>query len=310
MKKMGKIITKLIDIGVEHYLNHLKPDVYAATAALAFSKAQALEHGTALADVAAFMAAIEHAASISSLTHDLSQLAASETTTRLALKTWRKPREPQAESRAITQPLSLFFKVVSEEQPLGALSQDATALYQRLVDTDESGHYHEALQAARANYTYIYSSAHTSYRYAIEMAARGSFDERRQEEFTKAMTKRLSAELNHEPIEPGFLMALMGSLAVSIISWTLLALGLITLSVGVAGLFVPIVSSVVLGAGVGLTSLIVTGASATALSTSALIWQGVLSNQWQQDNAASRHAIEAIQACDELPTNSIASFSS
>ena len=82
MDNREKIITKICDMAIKHFHDGLKPDVFAATAAYAYSTALATEQNPESADAATVVAAYESAASIVDLTLILACLADAKTRAR------------------------------------------------------------------------------------------------------------------------------------------------------------------------------------------------------------------------------------
>ena len=245
MKNQDKIIKKLIKIAIKHYDNGLHADLYATTATYAFARAAAAEFSAESAGAVAFVAGSENADSIVDFTNHLAKLDDSKTTIRNDMISHHFKMNTHTDE--IPAPLLTvqFFEKIAEMQGRAPLGHHASELYHSTFDTSQSEDHRLALIAACTNYAHVHSSARSAYVHAIKVAAPYPAGDSRRAVFTNAFTTRLSSDLSHNPINPGFFMAIMCSDTVNVIGWLLIMAGLMVLAAGVAGLGIASVGAVV-----------------------------------------------------------------
>lgn len=296
MKNLDKNLNDYVALAIEHYNDASKPSVYAAAAALIIARDAAAELNPESANAAAFIAAYEHAASIIDFTQLLTELENQKTAANAAMKNTRAKTDDSNTPESTKLPVKSFFDVLAEQQqPLSSL--DMRKLYNETYNAGGNENHRAALNAACAHYAHAYASTYSAYVHAIAVAARLFDKNARQAVFVAAFTKRLNADLNHQPVEPGFFMAMMCSDTTQVMGTIILIAGLIALGLAIGGLTIPAVGAAITAATLSCVPIGATGMAMTLLGVGLFSARASTMGQWTQDNEMSKKAVEAVYAC-------------
>ncbi len=295
MKNPDQVIATLIELALQHYQESGKPDSYATTAAHIVAKASAAEYCRESADAAAFVAALNDISSKVELSKYSAQLADDATKMHNATNRYHAKAGVLAGRKIPAfDEIELSFEDIVNDLDDDSFGTDANDIYNSTFNAHKSDAYRLALIAACNNYPYAYTCARSAYVFSIAIAARYPEGDRRDAVFTTTITKRLTRELKHEPVDPSFFMQIMCSDAMKFIGVALLVAGLLAFSLGICGLAIVSVGAFLLN--IGLTSAAVTTTGALMSATGVGIYAGRLftERQWNHDNEESHKAIDAM----------------
>jgi hypothetical protein len=292
MKNPEKVLSILTEIALEHYQEKAKPDRYATTAAHIVAKASAAKFSREAADAAAFVAAIQDMENRLNLVKYSADLAEASAKRHKAEQYYHARTKVHAGKKAIKDDdnVEISFAETIEAIDRLSLKKPAAGVYDDAYKENAA----QAMNAASASYPYAYACARSAYVYSVAMAARYPEGERRIFVFKNTLTQRLKRELTHQPIEPSFFMQIMCSDLMKMLGIFFLAVGLIALTLGVAGLAVPAVGAVIANIGLTSTSVTVAGAAASTLASGLFVGRFFTHRHWQHKNEESHKAIEAM----------------
>ena len=209
--KTTELIQLLAELALKNYREGVRPDPFAATAAYAIATAAAAKFSPESAEAAAFVAV----STLIDLSKYAAQQAALATQASDLMKNFQVKEDGAADIKKI---VSEFNKLVEQLAEV-SFGVDASNIYDTAFPTripstesesesDDSENYRFARHAASVNYTHGYACARAAYTHAVALAARYPVGAERDAAFKAAITKRLSADLLHEPIEPSFFMSI------------------------------------------------------------------------------------------------------
>ena len=295
MDNREKIITKICDMAIKHFHDGLKPDVFATTAAYAYSTAVATEKNPESADAATVVAAYESAASIVDLTRILACLADAKTRAREEMNSYSM--KSNAGSSSPLAPSLRVFEKFTDALALGAVKRDARERYNATFDQGQSTDDRPALSAACAHYSHAYAVARAAFVHATAVAARVPAGDAARAAFKVAVTARLHADFSYQPIEPGFLIQIMCSDTTKIVGVIMLIAGLAALSLACGGMAVASVGAALDSAGFSVASIITGGTAILTTGAGLLSCRLFTNKQWEHDNALSRCAVDMANGC-------------
>lgn len=279
MKNPEKILERLIEIALEHYHAKAKPDCYATTAAHIVAKASAAEFSHECADAAAFIAATQDAENRLALAKYSAGLAEAAAKRHDAEKNYRARAKIHAGKAARNEEeREVSFADTIEEINQIHIKQSATDIYNKAYKENAQ----QALNAACINYPYAYASARSAYVYAAAVAARYPEGIKRTNVFKHILTQRLTKDLTHQPIEPSFFMQIICSEAMKLFAILVLIVGLGALSLGITGLAVASVGSVLISMGMTSAATTITGAAMSSIGTGLFTARFFTHRQWEQ----------------------------
>ena len=293
-------IAKLCGIAIQHYESGLSPDVFAAVAAFDISRAIAAAISPTAADVCAQVAAHEHARRIIELTQHLAQLACAKTQARTALQGYRVKPDNTDGVVLSTPATTPFFQSVTEKPKHASQKPTAREHYIATFSASESPNHLAALNAACSHYPHVYASARGAFTHAVAMAALApALDGRNPAAFKTALTARLSADLNYQPLEPSFFMALMCSDAAKTAGTVMLVAGLIALSLAMVACVVAWMGAALVGIGLSTTACTSVGVVMTTAGVGILACRFFTTNQAQTAREVRRLAVDGVNGVED-----------
>lgn len=295
MKDPDQVITKLIDIALQSFIDGTKPDPFAATAAHLVAQAAAAEFCEESADAAAFVAALLDISSKIQLSKYSAQLADAATKMHDAKKNYQNKMNAHAgRLLADLDDTDLSFETIVEQLDEITVGHDAHELYNATFDDKKSDVYRLALNAACSNYHHAYAWARATYIRAIALAARHPPGDKRNDVFTAYITKQFTADINQEPVDPSFFMQVMCSDVMKFFGIVLIVAALFALPIGICGLAIASVGAALVSMGLTAAIVTTTGAVATTLTGGIFAGRFFTHREWQHDNDESRNAVNAM----------------
>ena len=310
MLKQDLVINDLIQLAINNYDDGINANLFAASAAHQFASAAAAEFSPDSADSSALVAALQYANTLIGLAHHLGQQSVSEANQLHARQNYTiaSKKKNELTQTHIDTSSSFFQKIADmsyEHKPIDAYNEHYAQSNQEelILDAQEDEQpvpvarekSHElALRAACNHYAHALTSARAAYLSATAMAARYHTDAARQEAFERHITKRLTMDLKHEPMEPSLYLQIINSELVTLIGTILLVVGLIALSLELAGLTIAGFAATLITAGLTQSILTTAGAAMTVAGAGVFTCQFFAEKQWQNDNDASRYEAEAM----------------
>ena len=301
MMNTDSSIAKLCGIAIQHYESGLSPDVFAAVAAHDISRGIAASISPTVADACAQVAAHEHARSIIELTQHLAQLACAKTQARTALQGYRVRLNKMADVELNTPATTPVFKMMTEKQNHVAQKPTAREHFIATFSASESPNHLAALNAACSHYPHVYASARTAFTHAVAVAALSpALDGHNSTAFKAALTARLAADLNYQPLEPSFFMALMCSDAAKTAGIVMLVAGLIALSLALGAYGVAWMGAALVGIGLSTTACTSVGVVMTTAGVGILACRFFTTNQAQTAREVRRLAVEGVNGVENI----------
>ena len=304
MKHSIKLINTLTDIALQNFLANNKPDTYACTAAYMIAKSAAAEFCRETADAASFVASAQDATEKIKLSQYSAVVVESAMKLHHAEKNFQffsmqKPLEEKTSDAVSFEPLTSQIATFN-------FGDDAQNIYTSNFKEEKSKTYQLALVAAQTNYAHAYACSRAAYTHAVAIAARYPAGEKRNTAFKRSLASRLTSDVQHQPIEPGFFMQIICHPSIHLLAATLLATGLIALSIGVGGLMITAIDLTITSVGMSSMSLTVAGAAMTGAGGGIFASRFFTERKWELNNEKSHKAVEAMnlqQPKQPIPIN-------
>jgi hypothetical protein len=166
---------------------------------------------------------------------------------------------------------NLFIDFVGEA-PLDTKEDELKRLYVEAFEQEGLESPALTLNIARSNFMHAYVASFNAYILGISNSASVD-DTKKNETFKKIVHQSLSKSLLCEPLDAGFFMTVLCSESFKHIATTILLAGMIALSLGDAGIYVPLISGLV-GTSIGASNGALAATGAVLSVSSAVCFTG------------------------------------
>ncbi len=269
------LLYSIVELAKHSYRKKIHPSAFAVQAATLVALDAAKQHSPEAADFAAFT----NATSLIELAKFASYRTANNTVVLDEMQQFGKKASKKKDHSELN-------KLVDELYGIDIHARSKKTFNKEFPLKNKA--HQEALEATQLIFVHAFAVSLAAYNHAVALAGKIKLDEetdseqankaenhpkvaKKEEVFRKALLHRLSTDLNHTPVEPNFMLRLLGDPAFKAVAITLLVASLAVLATGIVALCVPAVAAAITTA-VGITAvgLAVGGGVATTLSATSL----------------------------------------